>query len=117
MKGSIEPDVVNRLIRMVRRSPNPEVYSLIIGAMNGTSPCLNARTRQFLESEVERLSKANYIKAGGAFTVVRSLLRILVILERNEITCTDKGRPERFSEPRRRFTAVFDQLKRQYGGI
>lgn len=117
MKGSLEPGLLDRLIRMVKKHPRPEVYSLIISAMNGASPCLNTRTRRFLESEVARLSSANYLVAGGAFTVLKSLLRILVILERNEIMCVAQGRPQRFSGPRRRFTARFDEVKRRYGGF
>jgi len=117
MRGSVEPDIVDRLIARVKVHPRPEVYSLIIGAMNGASPCLNSRTRTFLESEAERLAGSDYLVTGGAFSTLRSLLKILVILETNEIKCVANGRPQRFTGPRRAFMAAFDDVRRLYGGF
>ncbi len=116
-RGNVSPSILDRLIAGVKEHPRPQVYSLVIAALNGSSPCLNSRTRAFLESEAARLAKTDYLVSGGAFGTLRSLLKILVILEVNEIKCIANGRPQRFTEPRRAFMAAFDHLRRQYGGF
>jgi hypothetical protein len=116
-QGMIQPELLDKLIAMVKDRPRPEVYSLIMGAMNGPSPCLNPKTKRFLESEALRLSRKDYRVSGGAFSVLQSLLRILVILERNEIACVPGGSPQRFRQARRRFTAIFRDVKKLYGGL
>ncbi|MFH1117614.1 MAG: hypothetical protein V1792_27155 [Pseudomonadota bacterium] len=117
MRGTVSPDLLDRIIALVKEHPRPQVYSLVIRAMNGSSPCLNSGTKAFLESEAARLAGSDYLVSGGAFGTLRSLLEILVILEKNEIGCLPGGNPRRFTEQRRAFMAAFDDLRRQYGGF
>ncbi len=116
-QGNVDSDILTKLITRVKEHPRPEVYSVIMGAMNGPSPCLNSRTRAFLESEAARLAKSDYLVTGGAFTILRSLLKILVILETNEIRCVPNGNPRKFTKQRWAFTAAFDEVREQYGGF
>ncbi|MDQ7784551.1 MAG: hypothetical protein RDU20_16830 [Desulfomonilaceae bacterium] len=58
-----------------------------------------------------------YLASGSAFGILRSLLKILIMWEANEIERVAGGSPDNFAEQRRSFTTVSEDLRRHYGGF
>jgi len=116
-KGSVDSLLLQRLKEVVQQRPDPQVYGLLIKAMNGRSRCLTPETRSFLESEAKRLSSSDYMVRGGAFTVLRSLLQILALLERDEFLCGAGVNFNKFSKPLYEYSRALDNIKRHYGGL
>jgi len=117
MKGLIQPELLNSLIKIQRSTPKHYVYRLIVRAMNGDSNCLNEPTKDFLESEALRLSASNYMVSGGAYSILLSLFQVLVILENNDKLCEPQKADYKYSKWKREVTAVLKQIKTRYGGF
>ncbi|MBM3299860.1 MAG: hypothetical protein FJY85_07890 [Deltaproteobacteria bacterium] len=117
MKGTIRPELFERLIKVQRQIEDPNMYSLIVETMNSGSECLNSRTKIYLESEIARLSAADHLVTGGAFSTLRSLLRLLELLERNELLCEGPRLSGKYTLSKRRFSDLLDDIKARYGGL
>lgn len=86
-KGTLPSDLVDGLKSAVRHRPDPELYTLIVDALNGQNRCLNKPAKTFLESEMNRLAATDYMVAGGVTYTLASLSRIAHILAANEAFC------------------------------
>ncbi len=85
--GSLSPALIEGLKSVVRRRPDPELYSLIVEALNGQDRCLAKPAKTFLESEMNRLAATDYMVAGGVTYTLASLSRIARMLAANEAFC------------------------------
>jgi len=90
VKKEISADLVDRLCEAVKKSPDPEVYSLIAMGMNKGAKCLNEASKAFLTGELERLSKMDYMVSGSIRFILESQIRILFILSQNGRQCGDQ---------------------------
>ena len=94
-KGVIPDDLLSKLKSIVRERPDPDLYTLIVSAMNGTAPCLNLECKAFAQDSVANLMRADTGVAGSVPFVLESLSALLSILERSEMLC---GSPAQASE-------------------
>lgn len=90
MKDEVPPDLVGRLCEAAKKSPDPEIYSLVAMSMNKGARCLTDASKAFLTGELERLSKMDYMVSGSIRFILESQIRILYILSRNEHQCGDR---------------------------
>lgn len=86
-EGSLSAGLIDSLKAVVRRRPDPDIYTLLVGALNGRNRCLTAPAKGFLESEMNRLMGSDYMVAGGVTYTLASLSRIAGMLETNEALC------------------------------
>ncbi|MFC1834929.1 hypothetical protein ACFL2Q_09365 [Thermodesulfobacteriota bacterium] len=115
-EGSIGRNRVRSLIAAVRDTPDPNVYSLIISALNGSSGCLKPHTKAFLRGELTRLTASDYMTHGGVATIVASALRILDVLEQNSRRCEGGKDLDKYAELGDRFRAELNRIYRLYSG-
>ena len=100
----------------MRAEPDPNIYSLIAtSGINSATGCLNPSTIDFLISEARRLSKQDYLVVGGAIRVIESGIRILFILEANEITCGTQEIAGKYRVKRKQLERLLDRLRDRYG--
>ena len=110
------PELLTRLQDYCRRKPDPDLYSLITLALNGKSPCLGSEARYFLMSEVQRLSRMDYMVAGGATSIVKSLMIVAGILEGDELRCHAGKNAQTYNRLRKGAARIYGELEDKYRG-
>jgi len=110
------PELLTRLQDYCRRKPDPDLYSLITLALNGKSPCLGSEARYFLMSEVQRLSRMDYMVAGGATSIVKSLMIVAGILEGDELRCHAGKNAQTYNKLRKGAARIYGELEDKYRG-
>lgn len=114
--GEMRPELIGKLIDLVHRKPDPDLYILIALAMNHGAPCLNAETWTFLAAEAKRLAGMDYMKPDGARTVVKSLVNVAGMLANDQATCRSEREGPRWAEVRDRAGRIYHQLEETYRG-
>ncbi len=92
--GEIRSALTQELKGIVSGRALPDLYGLIVIGLNGSETCLKPETRQYLISELVRLSGQSALHRNGATEVTGSLIAILGILEDNARRC---GMPGEYS--------------------
>lgn len=116
MTGAIPPQLMNDLKAILRAQPDPNIYSLIAtSGMNRATGCLDPSTVAFLVSEARRLSEQDYLVVGGAIRFIESGIRILFILEANEITCGTQEMAGKYRGKRKQLERLLDRIRDRYG--
>lgn len=113
-KGSLSRELVDGLKSVVRNRPDPEIYNLIVSAVNGRNRCLTASTKTFLESEMDRLLQSDYMVAGGVTYTLASLSHIAGVLEANEALCSGSRAVGVYEEVRSQTQNTIKRLQGEY---
>ncbi len=116
LTGKVPPELLARLQDYCRRDPAPDLYSLITLALNGKSQCLGSEATSFLMSEVQRLAGIDYMVAGGATSIVKSLMIVAGILEGDEIKCHSGKNSQTYSRFRKGAARIYAELEAKYRG-
>ncbi|MEW6347706.1 MAG: hypothetical protein AB1646_01475 [Thermodesulfobacteriota bacterium] len=116
MTGSVPPELVGKLQQIVLTNPDPNLFSLIALAMNGPNQCLNAACREYLASQAELLAGQDFMIAGGAKTILESLVRVLSILHGDEVRCRLYGNTDRFGSLRQEWELKLAEVRQKYLG-
>jgi hypothetical protein len=114
MTGAVNPELMRSLISTLHDHPDPNVYTLILAVMNGSSDCLSPETQGFLESEANRLAASEYMVPDGYSTILKSLLDILLVLEDNQIRCRSDYSPSKYRPMKNRVISIAKDLAKQY---
>jgi hypothetical protein len=116
LRGSIPPDLVDALKRLVLRDPRPDYYGMIRLGLEGTATCFKPETVKYLVSEAVRLSKINPQEPNKGGEALESLVRIFEILEENAMKCGNPAVASEFRSRKQAFQAAYDELRNKYTG-
>jgi hypothetical protein len=116
LNGAMPPEMLERLQEYCRREPDPDLYSLITLALSDKSPCLSSQARSFLMSEAQRLARMDYMVAGGATSIIKSLVIIAGILEGDELKCHAGAHAQTYAKLREGAVRVNAELEAKYRG-
>ncbi len=114
--GRMPHELLIRMENYVRRKPDPDLYSLITFVLNGKSPCLSSEARSFLTSELRHLTEMDYMVPAGATTIVRSMMLVAGLLERDDIGCHSGHKALTCARLRQRATEIQAELESEYRG-
>ncbi|MEW6533885.1 MAG: hypothetical protein AB1473_23855 [Thermodesulfobacteriota bacterium] len=114
--GTIRPDLLQELRKMVERRPWPNYYLFICSGMDNMNGCFKKETRDFLSSEAARLAKIKPVYAHSAEEVLQSRITILELLEQSANRCGDRREAERIQAARQMVTLQYEILARYYLG-
>jgi hypothetical protein len=115
MKGMIDAPILEQLRLEVERTPDDFTYTLIVYAMNGSSRCLNAPSREFLLEQAKKLTNIDAHFSPGLRNRVRALVKILSMLEFDEEACRRGTRSRDYRVQRARWTAFLAELNDRFG--
>ena len=113
-EGRIPGEMLKRLQDVVHRRPDPDLYTLIVGAMNGNSPCLSPGCKRYLQAEAAHLGKMDANVSGGVPFILGSLARVEQILERSELVCGSPASASEYAKIRREVEAKSASLLEKY---
>lgn len=108
MKGGLSPEQISNLKATMKEWPDPETYSLLTTAMNRNKNGLDEEVARYLTEEQERLSRKDYMVAGGVRDILESRARILQILYESEAA---RGRTEAAVALRQRQAELYYLMK------
>jgi hypothetical protein len=114
--GGMRPELLAKLIDLVHRKPDPDLYILIALAMNRGAPCLNAETWTFLSTEAKRLAAMDYMGPDGARKVVKSLINVAGMLANDQAACRGGADGPRWAAIRDRAGSIYQHLGETYRG-
>jgi hypothetical protein len=109
-QGVIPDDLLSKLKSIVRERPDPDLYTLIVSAMNGSAPCLNRECKTFAQDSVANLMRADTGVAGSVPFVLESLSALLSILERSEMLCGSPAQASQYARLRQETIAKSNAL-------
>jgi hypothetical protein len=116
VRGWVPDDKVDSLKKLVADVPVPDAYWLLGYRGTGRNRCLESDTLAYFRSEVERLSRMDFMTAEGAHSILGSLLTLTTFLEMDERSCSRRQGSDEFGEARLRLGAMRDSLEKRYMG-
>jgi hypothetical protein len=114
--GTVRPELLQKLVKMVHRRPWPNYYLFICSGMDRMNGCFKKETRDFLSLEAARLAEIDPTYAHSAEEVIQSRITILELLEQNAQRCGERQEAESIQAARQRVTARYEALARHYLG-
>jgi hypothetical protein len=110
LNGRVPSELLPHLKAIVQRVPNTFVYALIKDGLSGRDECLSPEARSFFDSEDQRLSRLDYMVAGGAVSILKGHMMILGSLAQ----CTSGQQAEELDRRRKARQATYTKLWDEY---
>ncbi len=117
MTGGVPSELLAELQRIALTNPDPNLYSLIAVGMDGQNQCLNPECRGYLAAQAELLAGRDFMIAGGAKTILESLVRVLSILHADEIRCRPYGNTDRYGPLKEQWELKLAKVRETYLGF